>query len=48
MCADRFGLKVFDANGEIVYPLGKTIDQLAKGVINGKWGNCEERKKEIN
>ena len=47
-CADRFGLKVFDANGKIVYPVGKTIDQLAREVISGKWGNGEERKRRLN
>ena len=46
-CADRFRLKVFDANGKIVYPVGKTIDELAKEVINGKWGNGEERKRRL-
>lgn len=28
-CTDRFGLKVFDANGKILDPVGKTIEQLA-------------------
>ncbi|MCI5839414.1 N-acetylmuramoyl-L-alanine amidase [Anaerococcus sp. AGMB00486] len=46
-CADRFGLKVFDANGKIVYPVGKTIDQLAREVIRGDWGNGEERKRRL-
>ena len=46
-CADRFGLKVFDANGKIVYPVGKTIDQLAGEVISGDWGNGEERKRRL-
>ena len=46
-CADRFGLKVFDVNNEIVYPIGKTIDQLAREVISGKWGNGEERKRRL-
>lgn len=46
-CADRFGLKVFDANGKIVYPVGKTIEELAKEVISGKWGNGEERKRRL-
>ena len=46
-CADRFRLKVFDANGKIVYPVGKTIDQLAREVISGKWGNGEERKRRL-
>ncbi len=44
-CANRFGLKVFDANGKIVFPVGKTIDQLASEVISGKWGN-EKKEKE--
>ena len=44
-CANRFGLKVFDANGKIVFPVGKTIDQLAREVISGKWGN-EKKEKE--
>lgn len=42
-CADRFGLKVFDSNGNIVYPVGKTIDQLAREVIRGDWGNGQDR-----
>ena len=46
-CADRFRLKVFDANGKIVYPTDKTIDQLAREVISGKWGNGEERKRRL-
>lgn len=46
-CADRFGLKVFDSNGKIVYPLGKTIDELAREVIRGDWGNGEERKRRL-
>ncbi|WP_082380195.1 hypothetical protein [Peptoniphilus phoceensis] len=40
-----FGLKVFDENGKIVFPVGKTIDELAREVIRGDWGNGEERKK---
>ena len=46
-CADRFGLKVFDVNGKIVYPTGKTIDELAREVISGKWGTGEERKRRL-
>ncbi|MGF3065772.1 N-acetylmuramoyl-L-alanine amidase [Facklamia sp. P12950] len=46
-CADRFGLKVFDENGKIIYPIGKTIDQLAREVIRGGWGNGEERKRRL-
>lgn len=47
ICADKFGLKVFDSNGKIVYPLGKSIDQLAREVIRGDWGNGEERKSRL-
>lgn len=47
-CANRFGLKVFDVNGKIVFPVGKTIDQLAREVINGKWGNGEDRKRRLS
>lgn len=47
-CADRFGLKVYDANGNIVYPVSKTIDQLAREVIRGDWGNGEDRKRRLN
>lgn len=46
-CADRFGLKVFDANGKIIYPNRKTIDQLAREVIRGDWGNGDERKRRL-
>ncbi|MFR7765420.1 MAG: lysozyme, partial [Anaerococcus obesiensis] len=46
-CADRFRLKVFDANGKIVHPVGKSIDQLAREVIRGEWGNGEERKRRL-
>ena len=46
-CADKFGFKVFDTNGTKVYPLEKTIDQLAREVISGKWGNGEERKRRL-
>ena len=45
--ADRFRLKVFDANGKIVYPVWKAIKELAKEVISGKWGNGEERKRRL-
>lgn len=47
-CADRYRLKVLGANGKIVYPVGKTIDQLAREVINGKWGNGEDRKRRLS
>ncbi|MDO5018820.1 MAG: lysozyme, partial [Lagierella massiliensis] len=46
-CADRFGLKVFDANGQMIYPVRKTTDQLAREVIRGDWGNGDERKRRL-
>ncbi|HHJ7728454.1 phage holin family protein [Aedoeadaptatus acetigenes] len=46
-CANRFGLKVFDSNGKIVHPVGKIIEELAREVISGKWGNGEERKRRL-
>lgn len=48
-CDDRFGYFVFDENGKIIYPLKnqKTIDQLGREVIQGLWGNGEERKRRL-
>lgn len=49
-CANRFkGYSVFDQNGKLIYPIvnKKSIDQLAKEVISGKWGNGEERKRRL-
>lgn len=49
-CADvNPGYSVFDANGAKVYPKKpvKSIDELAKDVIRGDWGNGEERKKKL-
>lgn len=46
-CADKFRLKVFDESGKVIYPVGKTIDQLAREVIRGNWGNGEERKRRL-
>ena len=46
-CADRFGLKVLDENGNVVYPTGKTIDELTREVIRGDWGNGEDRKRKL-
>ena len=46
---------VFDGAGKVVYakaapaskPVGKSVDELAREVINGKWGNGEARKKAL-
>jgi hypothetical protein len=48
-CADENpGYKVFDYKGNIVYePKRKGITELAKEVINGKWGNGAERKRKL-
>lgn len=49
-CADRFkGYSVFDKNGKLIYPVAtkKSVDQVAKEVINGSWGNGEERKRRL-
>ena len=39
------GYAVFDSNGKQVYPAKKSIDEVAREVIQGKWGNGAERKK---
>ena len=45
------GYSVYDANGRSVYPVAsapqKSIDTLAREVINGKWGNGEDRKNRL-
>ncbi|MDB2108644.1 N-acetylmuramoyl-L-alanine amidase [Clostridium paraputrificum] len=50
-CADsNKGYYVFDENGKTIYPVQnakKTVDELAREVINGKWGNGTERKNRL-
>lgn len=50
-CADKNpGWSVFDSSGKSVYTSKtekKTIDQLAREVINGRWGNGQERKNRL-
>lgn len=45
------GYKVFDANGSCVYTpktgAKKNVTEIAKEVIQGKWGNGEERKRRL-
>jgi N-acetylmuramoyl-L-alanine amidase len=42
------GYVVYDAVGKPVYkPTGKTIDQLAREVLAGKWGNGSTRKQRL-
>ena len=43
--ACKAGYAVFDSNGKQVYPTKKSIDEVAREVIQGKWGNGSERKK---
>ena len=50
-CADNNnGYAVFDANGKQVYPTAiakKSVDTIAREVIQGKWGNGAERKQKL-
>ena len=50
-CADNNnGYAVFDANGKQVYPTAitkKSVDTIAREVIQGKWGNGSERKQRL-
>lgn len=49
-CADsRKGYFVFDERGNIVYPKSnkKSIDELAREVIKGLWGNGSDRKNKL-
>lgn len=50
-CADKYpGWSVFNAAGKSVYTskaATKTIDQLAREVIDGRWGNGQDRKNRL-
>lgn len=51
-CADsNSGYKVFDGSGNQIYPAtttsSKSIDTIAREVINGSWGNGAERKQRL-
>ena len=45
--ACKNGYAVFDSNGKQVYPAKKSIDEVAREVIQGKWSNGAERKKRL-
>ena len=45
--ACKAGYAVFDSNGKQVYPEKKSVDEVAREVIQGKWGNGAERKKRL-
>lgn len=45
LCDKNKGYKVYSPNGTQVYPTStqKSIDEIAREVINGKWGNGQDR-----
>lgn len=45
--ACKSGYYVFDAKGNVVYPAKKSVDEIAREVIHGKWGNGSDRKKRL-
>ena len=45
--ACKAGYFVFDANGNVVYPAKKSVDEIAREVIQGKWGNGTDRKNRL-
>ena len=45
--ACKAGYAVIDSNGKQVYPAKKSVDEVAREVIQGKWGNGAERKKRL-
>ena len=45
--ACKAGYAVFDSSGKQVYPAKKSVDEIAREVIQGKWGNGAERKKKL-
>ena len=45
--ACKSGYFVFDSNGNVVYPAKKSVDKIAREVIQGKWGNGVDRKNRL-
>ena len=45
--ACKTGYFVFDANGKVVYPVKKSVTEIAKEVMQGKWGNGADRKNRL-
>lgn len=45
--ACKSGYSVFDTNGNIVYPAKKSVDEITREVIRGKWGNGADRKNRL-
>lgn len=50
-CADKYKLNVFDEQGNQVYPEiksnQKSVDEVAQEVLNGLWGNGQDRKERL-
>lgn len=47
-CADKYQYYVFDDKGTVLYPIvTKSVEVLAREVIQGKWGNGSERKQRL-
>lgn len=45
--ACKSGYSVFDGNGNVVYLVKKSVDEIAREVIQGKWGNGTDRKNRL-
>ena len=45
--ACKSGYSVFDGNGNVVYPVKKSVDEIAHEVIQGKWGNGADHKSRL-
>lgn len=45
--ACKSGYSVFDGNGNVVYSVNKSVDEIAHEVIQGKWGNGTDRKNRL-
>ena len=45
--ACKSGYSVFDVNGNAIYPAKKSVDEIAREVIQGKWGNGAGRKNRL-
>lgn len=46
-CNENPGYSVYDSNGKCVYTTKKSNEDIAKEVIQGKWGNGTERKQRL-
>lgn len=45
--ACKAGYYVFDEKGNALFPAKKSVDEIAREVIHGKWGNGSERKNRL-